>query len=630
MKERFLTLVVSTAVIVVGGVVYWMLPNFDSPRRRLSAQIGPTTEGARRLLDEYGRGLASVAGSPVEAPVGDLDRDRIGKLVESDNKFVAQVLDAEADRLNGMRREAYTRLRELDEKFNSLGADEEVSPPAQARFGNNVNAMTSHMVEGVTQRSQSEQHLESILDKAASRLNGAVSEQVGELSGRDSLTANRLLASALMQKGRQAHREASRAGQDLLKVVHDLSALSIKAGQLRSATMLVEQSGVDSRIEAARQKVADAQEVVNRRKATALELEDTVRQIKDLIAEQESIADRARAMMDELEMRGLRYEDPSAVESFRSQYEQLAESYRSALRRSQALKHGTLANAEIDKSGDLLLGEYVSSSDDGIDYQPGLDEYNRLLAEANNHLAEAERILAQARLEHERLEDMRRRLVAAVQQATENLSKVADDAREMLARYKQSKLVLTGAEDQALGFFDKAARSYKTAETAATQRINDVPIDATDESPGSLVRDDRWLAAHIKCQYADANMAGAQVLMERIERLTAAKRVLVALTQSIDGIADPGVPGAEIDEAQMQGKERIEKAITALESAARDLRSHWTVGASLAAADYMLYLFGEPSLIDVSVANYQNVVTGRESDPLIRPFKERLEQLKSR
>lgn len=630
MKERFVTLVTTGIVIVAGGAVFWLLPRFDAPQGKLTQAVGRDAEAGRRLLNEYGSSLGAVAGDPVDPVAPGLSADQVAGIIEADNRPAAEALDAEAQRINTLRGDAYGQLRELDEKFKTLDASAELTPSGPVRLGGNVNAMTTDMRDGVAHSNKMASQIKSELDQATARLQTAVNEQVGELSGQDSLTATRLLASAQMQKGKRAQREASVVGQDLLSVVNDLSALGVKAAELHAATDLVARSDVDRHIDDARRNVADAQGMVNERQQKASQLDDTVKQIRDSIAQEESTADRARARMDELEMRGLRYEDPRAVESFRSQYEQLAESYRKSLRAAQALKHGTLANARIDDSGDLLSGDYIASGDAEVDYQPGLDEFERQLAEAQSDVDEATRILEQVRREHERLEDMRRRLVAAQQDAVKKLAEVADQAKSMLDTYKELKMTVTGAEDEALQNFDKAAGQYKRAASAAQRRVNDVPVEAGEDSAGSLMRDDRWLVAQVNCQFADASLAASSVLLDRMHRLTQARRVLENLSQSIDGLVDPDVSAAEIDEAQMQGKDHAEKAVAALETASRDLRSHWTVAASLAAADYMLHLFGEPDMIEVAIANYQNVVNGREDNPLVQPYRQRLEQLKSR
>ena len=50
----------------------------------------------------------------------------------------------------------------------------------------------------------------------------------------------------------------------------------------------------------------------------------------------------------------------------------------------------------------------------------------------------------------------------------------------------------------------------------------------------------------------------------------------------------------------------------------------------ISAADYVLALFDNPSMVQAAIANYRNVVEGREDNPYIRPFRDRLEQLRSR
>ena len=82
--------------------------------------------------------------------------------------------------------------------------------------------------------------------------------------------------------------------------------------------------------------------------------------------------------------------------------------------------------------------------------------------------------------------------------------------------------------------------------------------------------------------------------------------------------------------AKADAESILNDAIESFEGASRKLKEHWSVAASVAAADYMLALFDHPELVNVAIANYQSVVKDRESEPRLRPFVERLDQLRHR
>jgi hypothetical protein len=155
-------------------------------------------------------------------------------------------------------------------------------------------------------------------------------------------------------------------------------------------------------------------------------------------------------------------------------------------------------------------------------------------------------------------------------------------------------------------------------------------VGVDEFSAGSVKSGDDWLAAHADCQGAGANLQAALLLYGRYRLLERAGAVM-------DGFGDAAStqPGTDVfassaAEAMEQGKDLLDKAITSLERSSGKLRKHWTVTATVAAADYALSLFGDESLRELAIANYQSVVEGREQDELVRPFAERLEQLRNR
>ncbi|MHC4236473.1 MAG: hypothetical protein ACYSUQ_15250, partial [Planctomycetota bacterium] len=92
--------------------------------------------------------------------------------------------------------------------------------------------------------------------------------------------------------------------------------------------------------------------------------------------------------------------------------------------------------------------------------------------------------------------------------------------------------------------------------------------------------------------------------------------------------ADPDDLGQQADQARQNGSEATEQAIDLLFNASRDLNQHYSVAAEIASAYYLQSLFGQPQFVSAAIENYQAAVEGREDDPAVRTYMERLGQLR--
>jgi DNA repair exonuclease SbcCD ATPase subunit len=334
--------------------------------------------------------------------------------------------------------------------------------------------------------------------------------------------------------------------------------------------------------------------------------------------------------MDEMESRGLNYGDPAAVDSFRQEYEALALRHRMAVRLALELEHGTLTGARIDESGDLLRGKFVPEGGGEIGYVPGLDEYERSMRAADSQRAAVGGLLDEQRAQLERFRETQSRLEAQVAEAQQRSESLTAEARSHWARFLELREQAAAKEDQAIKMFKNAAASFAAASRIAMTRVSDVPAEVDEFSSGSLTREDQWLAAHADCQGADANLQAALLLYDRFRLLTRAGEVMDVVGEAAATQPSADALAASAAEAMEQGQELLDKAITTLERSSGKLRKHWTVTATVAAADYALSLFGDESLRELAIANYQSAVEGREQDELVRPYVERLEQLRDR
>lgn len=629
MKQSLYTVIAAVAVVALGGAAYVSVPGLESPRRKVDTLADRGAESARRALDLYTDGLARENAVVSRRVVTDFSR--LNELIENDNRPATEALEAEAERVNTLMDSTRAAIRELEDRYSSLGGSGQAYDPGRVRFGGNVSAMTQAMTEGVQRMETLSAENRRLLTAASNRVNEAINEQVGEASGADSLAANRLKGVVLYEQGQVAQREALPLQSAAHAVLYDLAGVGFKLSALEEEARVVAASGIVDEISRADSGIRETETRHKELSDEVTELESRIADLMQQIEQQNAVAEEARTRMDEMESRGLNYGDPAAVETFQREYEALALRHRTAVREALALQHGTLANARIDESGDLLRGEFVPERNGGsIEYVLGLDEYERRRRAAESQRGAVADLLNEQKAQLDRFQQTRSRLEAQAAAAQERYDTLAGQARDLWSKFAELRDQVAAKEDQAVKLFKNAATAFAAASRIATARRTDVPPDVDEFSAGSLRSRDDAMAAHADCQAADANLQAALVLYDRYQLLSRASEVLgevgaVAATQpSADTLA------ASASEAKEQGRDLLDKSITTLERSSGKLNRHWTVAATVAAADYALFLFGEESLRDLAIANYQSAIEGREQQDLVRPYVERLRQLRDR
>ncbi|GJM25498.1 MAG: hypothetical protein DHS20C16_19130 [Phycisphaerae bacterium] len=630
--------VVLTGALVGGaGIAAWtFLPKLQAPSSLVAIEAGENSEIARRLIDQYDP-AAEVARTAVDRSgfASDLTDDRIGTLVEGDSHRAQDVLDQEANRINDMLKDSVNRLRQHDQKFNELSGESVTTTQGSVNFGNNTGSMTKHMTDGLSQSKNVGQSNTSLLKSATGASAKALQASFGEASGRDSLVGNRMNGVALYHEGMAVDRKARIVRAEADSRLVELSKLAVEQQLQMSEADIVNGSGIVASIEKQRERLAEAESA---HAAIAKSVEDTesnIAAVKGEIETQSAMASSLRTQLDALESRGVEFGSQNAGDTFEREYKSLSSSYRNVLSRAHALQHGSIAGAHLEMGGDLVTGQYVPDQEGGeIEYELGLDELERRLVQLGWEESGAKQVLDDERAELDRLEGLKSSFETRASTAQSAIQEGNQQAATIFANYQELAAETASLEDDAIETLKNASQAFTSARRAAQSRMTDLPQlspEKEEQSPGALIKKDRWLVGQMASQSADSQTRAAMILYDRYSHLGNA----IALCENLEStFPELDLKLAEMSDAiastKTSAEEILEDAIDGFEGASQGFESHWSVAASVAAADYMLALFEHPELVDVAIANYQSVVKDRETEPLLRPFVDRLEQLRNR
>jgi len=629
--------VITGALVGGAGLAAWtFLPQLQAPATVVSREAEEGSERARRLLDQYDAVADSAQTAAARAGMDEgLTDERIRELVEEDTRKVQDVLEEEARRINDMLKSAVSRLRQHDQKFADLGGDSSAGQLGSVRFGNNANAMAKSMSDGLKGSETATRRNSSILKRAANVAGDALKATAGDASGSDSFVANRMRGVTLFHQGLSFDRKARLARAEADSVLAALAQVQLQVGTLKGESKIVKSSGIEGAISKQQTQLADAESAHKAILESVSTLESKVEVTKRQIDEQSTLATGLRDQLDALESRGVQYEGSNPGDDFSREYSSLAAKYRAALRLGQELRQGTISGAHLEAGGELVSGRYVPDRDgEAIQYEPGLDELERRLVKLGWEQTGTKQILEDETAALDRLNDIKQSHTAKAEVATTALSAKTQQAEALLEDFQRLFAEVASLEDEAIGSLELAQRSFSAAKRAAQARMSDLP-DLPQEkealSTGKLIKEDRWLVGQMASQSADSGTRAAMVLYDRYTHLAKAIVVFESMESAVTNV---DLKIDEMKELRASTKKKAESllddAIDGFEGAARGFKSHWSVAASLAGADYMLALFDHPELVGAAIANYQSVVKDRETQSHVRPFAKRLKQLRNR
>lgn len=632
------TQVVLTGALVGGaGFAAWtFLPKLQAPSSLVATEAGENSETARRLIDQYDP-AAEGARTAVERSglASDLTSERIGTLVEGDSHRAQDVLDQEATRINDMLKDSVSRLRQHDQRFSELTGETTSTTQGAVNFGNNTGSMTQNMTDGLSQSMTVAQSNTALLNSATSASAKALQASFGDASGRDSLVGNRMHGVALYHEGLALDRKARLVRTEADAKLFELSQLAVEQKQRKAEANVVINSGIEASIEKQSERLAEAQKAHDAIAKSVQDTEAKIAAVKAEIETQSAMASSLRAQLDALESRGVQFGSQNAGDAFAREYESLSSSYRDVLSRAHALQYGSIRGAHLEMGGDLVTGQYVPDQEGGeIEYELGLDELERRLVQLGWEETGAKQVLDDETAELNRLEGLKVAYEARANAAQSAIQEGDQQAAATFAAYQELTTETSSHEENAIEMFKKASDAFGAAKRVAQSRMTDLPqLSAEKEelSPGALIKKDRWLVGQMASQAADSQTRASMILYDRFAHLGIALAVCEGLESTFPEL---DLKLAEMTDAiaasKTSAEEILEDAMDGFEGAGQGFENHWSVAASVAAADYMMALFDHPELVNVAIANYQSVVKDRETEPRLRPFVDRLEQLRKR
>ena len=626
--------VVIAAVFVVAGGVYVVAPNLQGDQAVVDREVREHVERARRLLDRVGANqerLAVVLKGLELAQIEELEGDRIDELVEEDRELLG---DAQ-ERLREIYRRHSESRGDLADRMAEAGG--ELTEPPSSTFGNNVGQMAAAIRAGLAAREELLAENKELLAAALDAVQDAMAVQRGDASGQDDPAVYQLQGMIQYAQGTALHRQARWLRDQAHGPRRALHALAAELAQRAGERQLVEDSEIDARIADAQADRQRHQTDLDALQQSISRLVTTIEDLDTRLAEQRRLTDEARQILDALADKGIDLGDPQGAEKFSLQYSGQSQIYREALREAQILEFGTLSNAVIDSSGDILTGQYVPEDNTGkIVPQRGLVHYQGELAELQTQASEVNETIAALDRKTDELQQTKAQLARQVAESAgraEVLRTAANDAYGRLVELLDEAWEL---EDRAIASVTAAAASFGSAEQNAQTRAGEageatsgLSSEATARSAKAAFAADDWPAAGNAGREADAHLRLAMIHYDRYRDLTVDHAMVLGMEGVLDiDEEDQDDFGGLAEEAQEAGLAAAETATERLIRTSRRVDQHYSVAAEVGAAYYLQALFGRTQLVRAAIQNYAAAIEGREDSPYVEQYLERLDQLR--
>lgn len=623
-KDNLVTGVAVVGSLAVFGIVLAIVPSLQTAALTAGAEASEHLERARRLVAQYdahlGRATSlreTLRGERFVEAGFDIDLDDPDGVIAAD----------EQDVFGGTLTDRWASFQPVDPT---------AEPPRPIRV--NLGNPAGQIREGLRTRDRLAEENAGRLDAALHAVNAALT------ANRNHPEANRLKAVVLEHKGLGIGRRALAVRHDADPLRTRLTALAAEVATWAPQAGTAARDAVEARLTDIETQASDLDAAIRERKSNLAGLDATIRDLEGRIADARSRANAARDARDALAADGIDLGNPDGGTAYAARYRELDDAYRSALREAHALEHGTLPEARIDPTGDMLTGRYVENgSSDDVTVAYGLAHFRDRHAVATLALADLEGRSGALRDEIARLDRMQRDLRTVADQATAAIASAQRDALDLYETLRATEEEAVSLEDAALSALEQAASAAKSAASYAdawvrdaAARTRDMPPRAEALSAHTPRKHDGWLAGYARADQADAQVARAWVFYERYRghRATAAViadvREPLALTD-----ADPDDDAERAATARDAGVAEVLAAMETLKAAHRATDRHWTVAAQAAGTEYLLALFGdeayaERTVVPDVIARYRDALTGREDKPYTAALAARLQRLEAR
>lgn len=619
MKPNPVAIIVSLAALAACGIAWLALPSLQEPQRAVNYEASLQLERARRLLAKYSVSLANKS----------LLLDRLYETgVDVDVEDPADLVAVAAD-------DYQAHHEALWEEFQPTDWSEHPRL-ARAGYGN----LERQIREGINGRTAHLEENEQWLDDALDAIDEALSLSVGSASSRTYAEAYRLKGIILYHQGVATRLAAQAKRRDADPYRRELAALALDGATYQTRKSLVADSGLDEQILTLKAKVAESEALLEQDGEALANVDDTINDLEARLAAAQAQRNQARDAAESILTRGVDFSDPNGANSFRDELLRYDAVFREADRRVEALRAGTLPNAEIDFTGDLLSGRYLENgSPDNLTVEYGLTHYQNergiLAARIDKRQQAIDALQSNAIM---RLERMKQTYQEEQDRAAQRMTEAVSAAQDKYAELNRLESEAFAIEEDAIELFEDAARASEEAADCADEWLRDAQDRTQGISPEARQRsafaersDDAWMRGHIIAQAADARLAKAWVYYDRYQAYSQTANTLETLTGSVAlREADINDVRTKATEAHDAGIDEITEAMAQLHEAHSDAERHWTITAQAGGANYLLSLFGHPEYVGEAIEAYRKAVQGREDSKVAEKFVTRLRQLEDR
>lgn len=594
--------------------------------RRLLSAYRSENERLSELLD--GLKHAGVEVSP--------EGETIERLLEQ-QRAVFESAD-EAVRNRGRGPEAQ-KFREVEERYKSAGGTDDRPLLDNSAFGGGPRIRQAAL-EGVRFRDGHLRAGESLLADALSEIREAINVSRGETKGSTvhpeaQRVEGLILAAQAERARREGQRQWDRAGTPRDLVV----ALATEARRLDTETRLIAESEIDARLSDLNEAAAALTAGIAEAKSRVETLDATIAGLRSQIDEWNEKAAASRQTLDRLDQEGADLLDRGGTDSFVNGYAGASGAYREALKAAQELEFGTLTDARIDDSGDLVRGRFVPADGvEAIGVRRGAVDYMDDRAAAALDLQGLEEALADVTARVGELTTLRGEYERRADDARRKRDEVVNAGAAAFEAYAQSANQAETAMADAMTKARQSVTSFKSAKTVAEsgrrgagERVSEATPEQKERSPFNARSEAGWRTGQVANEYGQARLLFGRIEYER-SVVAAAAFEIATLAKSELGVAaaDPDAFAVRRDESRSAALEAVRDAIGEFERSSRDLNGNWTVAAQAADAHYLMGLLESPTHVRSAIENYQAAVNTRESEPYVRPLVERLAVLRSR
>lgn len=644
MKNSILPTVVIVSVLALGGVAVSVVPSLQGVQATSRREASPRLEEARRALGQYRSNVEMLGAilddlSATDLDTVSLDDETIDRLLETRRHDLAQADDRIEEHFG---QGNATRRNQLDERFLKAahGSDWQSHRERPAgKIGANLAQLREAIQGGREARDRFIAHNSVFLAEAEQAIEAAIGA-MEEAKGPTFMHAQRLRGMVAYHRGEAAHRTAIRLRRDADR---HRSALTSLVAHIDASVIehdLLERSGLDQRIAEATAETDALAMQIRQLESRLAELGTTADDLGERANEQRKVALAARAEMDRLSDQGVDLTLADGADRFAAAYHEQAKVYRTALAAAQALEQGTLTNAKIDDSRDLLRGDYVAADGShAVGKQRGLRAVQAEIMGLEQRLDSHRSQAANHQTDIARMTEMRDTLAQAGRDARARTAALGATAEQVWNELTVASDQVTAAEDLAISKLTRAGTDFSNSRLTAESWLRDARTAAqgitNPETRGrssvEFLQQSGEIPGYARAQTGDCSYRLGLVYFDRhrdaertLELLDAAREVagLARLgTDQLTGLEETAANSFE------KGRKALEAAAEAWEQSGGPLKDHWTIAAELAVAMESLARFGDSGLRDLAIANYEAAIAGSPDPSYVQAYVARIRQL---